>query len=594
MSPLAKCWTLLESPDAERTATIAAEAGLSPLVAAMVARRTQALSDWRPWLAPHLAELCDPFVLPGMEAAVDRIARAIEANEPISVFGDYDADGITGTTLVVKALKAAGATTVRPFFPSREQEGYGLTDAAVARCLARHRPTPSLLITVDCGISCAPQVAALMAQGIDVVVTDHHALPERLPEAFATVNPQFLPPGHPVRGICGCATAFTVVRALAQRGFPIHPEAYLDLVAVATIADVMELSGESRALVARGLAALQRQAGNLGLAELLRAIRGNTRAPLTAEDLGFGIVPCINAAGRVGGALLERLSQEPGLRSTYDFGGKLPPLHRVYSLLASDEPATVARLAGDLVALNQLRKTGEQMLLHAIHHHSPQLTPSGHVLILPCEAVFAGVAGIVAARLMERMGVPVAVVCQDPSGGGHGSLRACGHWNAVEALRSVADLLENFGGHTKAAGFVLKPGAFPAFCERFPQAFSAPASEESTGYEADLSGLDLPYLTLCRELKRLEPFGNGNPKPIFRARFRIAKASVIGKDKSHLSLKLQPEGGTEELKAVWFRHAEKAAEWPAGTRILAYFTLGEDTFFSQPRPALSLIDAATC
>lgn len=583
-----KHWIKRASVVADWVADIAAEGDFSLPVAEIVAQRA-GREDWRAWLRPNEVSLCDPFELPGMATAVGRIVKALQGGEPISVFGDYDADGITGTTLLVRALTAAGGH-VRPFFPDRESEGYGLTERSVARWLERHKsPAPRLLITVDCGISCVAEIAAIRARGIDVVVTDHHTLPPTLPKAEAVVNPQMLPADHPAHGICGCATAFTLVRALAQAGLPLPTDELMDLAAIATIADVMQLTGDNRAIVAQGLAKLSAGRGNPGLQALLKEVRGRGKtAPLTAEEVAFGLVPCINAAGRVGSALLAHFAQTA---ATPPLAGRLSPLHRVYGMLAQTGDERLA-FAKDLVTLNRLRKTAEQELLRELEAKGLTLSPGGHVLILACSDVYAGVAGIVAARLMERVGAPVAIVCRGAEGGGHGSMRTCGQWHAVEALRTVEDLLITYGGHEKAAGFALKPGAYEAFCTRFPRAFAGDMQVEPQLYDADLSGLTIDYPRLCQELKRLEPCGHGNPKPIFRARVRLLSAKAIGKEGTHLSLQVQPEGSEAALKAVWFGAGKYAAAWLPGIQLELFFALDEDTFFSTPRPVLMVRDAA--
>lgn len=549
-------WVSAPAPDPALVAAIAAEAGLSPLVAAVVARRAPTLDEARRWLAPERASLCDPFALGGMEAAVRRILRAVAGREPITVFGDYDVDGVTATALLVQALAQAGAA-VKPFIPDREAEGYGLTPAALARCLA-YPPRPELLITVDCGISSPDEVARLRGQGVETIVTDHHTPPGRLPEAaLAIVNPRLAaPPG--AEGLCGCAVALTLVRALAARGLPVRPEAFLDLAAVATIADVMALTGENRALVAQGLRALARPGANPGL----RALADAQRLPAapTAEQVAFGVVPCVNAAGRLG------------------------RLKLAYGLIGLRNPA----FARPLVALNEERRRIERALLGRILAADP--TPAGNLLLAAGEDFHPGVLGIVAARLVERFGLPVALVRLTPDGGGSGSMRACPPWDAVRALDAVADLLAAHGGHAGAAGFTLRPGAWPDFARRLPDAFpDIPGQEQTATCEANLTHQPIT-LALCRELERLEPYGHGNPKPIFRKDFTLCEARPIGADGTHLRLALRPLEGGNPLKAVWFGNAQAARDWRPGLRLRAWFTLAVDTF-REPVPNLILADA---
>lgn len=549
-------WRLAPQAEPGLTAAIAQAAGLSPTVAAIVARRTGSLEAARAWLAPESAPLCDPFALGGMRATVERLKRAIAVREPITVFGDYDTDGITATALLTQALLRMGAVA-KPFFPDRATEGYGLTPGAVARCLT-YAPRPTLVVTVDCGITCVDEVAWLRAQGVETLITDHHTPPERLPEAVAIVNPRLsAPPG--AEGMCGCATAFTLVRALAEAGVGEAPEDFLDLVAVATVADVMMLTGENRALVARGLRALGAARGNAGLRALMRDLRLPTGAALTAERIAFGLVPCVNAAGRLG------------------------RLKDAWALIGLGREAHAKALR----AANEERRALERMLAARLEARLPERVEGA--LVLGGEDFHPGVVGIVAARLMERVGVPVALVCRTPDGGGHGSMRAGDGWHAVAALDSVRDLLGHYGGHAAAAGFTLLPGAYDAFCRRLPKAFAG-AREETPPpeYDADLAHVPIT-LALCRELTCLEPCGHGNPRPCFRKGFTLESCRPVGADGTHLSLRLRPDDGGEALKAIWFGAADRAKGWHPGMPLHALFTLDIDTF-REPCPSLRLLD----
>lgn len=552
-------WRAAAPVDPDLTAAIAQAAGLSPTVAAIVARRVGSLDAARAWLRPEAAPLCDPFALGGMRAAVGRLRQAIAAREPITVFGDYDTDGITGTALLTQALLRLGAVA-KPFFPDRATEGYGLTPGAVARCLT-YAPRPTLVVTVDCGITCVDEVAWLRGQGVETVITDHHTPPERLPEAVAIVNPRLsAPPG--AEGMCGCATAFTLVRALAAEGLEAHPEDFLDLVAVATVADVMQLTGENRTLVAQGLRALGGGAGpeggNAGLRALMRLLRLPMGAELTAERVAFGLVPCVNAAGRLG------------------------RLKDAWALIGLGRAAHAQALR----AANEERRTLERTLAARLEARLPEAVAGA--LVLGGEDFHPGVVGIVAARLMERVGVPVALVCRTPDGGGHGSMRAGDGWHAVAALDSVRDLLGHYGGHAAAAGFTLLPGSYDAFRERLPRAFAGPREETPPEYDADLSHLPIT-LGFCRELTRLEPCGHGNPRPRFRKGFTLESCRPVGADGSHLSLRLRPDDGGASLKAIWFGAAQRAEGWRPGLRLHALFTLDIDTF-REPCPSLRLLD----
>ncbi len=560
-----KNWVLADRPKETFVAEIARRFHLSLEVATIVALRTSSITEAEQWLRPEQAPLSNPFDLPEMDRAVARILAALKANEPITVYGDYDTDGITATALMVKGLQALGATCVKPFFPDRETEGYGLSKAAIQRCLTACGHTSTLFITVDCGITSVEEVDDLTTRGIEVIVTDHHTLPEVLPAAVANINPRRLPSDHPAAGLCGCATAFMVLMALAHHCQEFDPLAYCDLVAVASIADVMELKGDNRSLVARGLQHLASISANRGLSALASLQKVLPERP-TAERVAFSLVPCINAAGRLGKEKLKI----------------------AYALLGLER----SEYASTLKQINEDRREIERALYERILATDPQPSPYGHVAIVGGEGFHPGVIGIVAARLMERMGVPVAIVCRTPDGGGHGSMRSCGNWNAVHALDQVKTLLDHYGGHAQAAGFSLKPGTYEAFVERFPQAFSAPYTEPVSLYDSDLSNLPIT-LELCRELDILEPFGNGNPKPIFRKGFTLMGMRPCGETRTHLILDLAPDDQGPTLRAIWFGGAEKAQHWSVGRSLQAFFTLGVDTY-RLPAPKLSILDAELC
>ncbi len=557
-------WCAAEDVDKALVAQLCETYHLSPIIAEIMARRVGSVERARDWLYPLEAQLSNPFDLPEMERAVERIRLALQRNEPITVYGDYDTDGITATVTMVRGLQALGASCVKPFFPRRDGEGYGLSEAAINRCLGESGHAPKLLITVDCGITSVEEVRLLTDRGIDVIVTDHHTLPPELPEAIARINPKRLPEEHPAADLCGCATAFMVLRALSTVCPEFDPSAYIDLAAVASIADVMDLRGDNRTLVARGLRHLASSRANRGLQALAMFQKLPTEP--TAEQVAFGLVPCINAAGRLGGDYLKE----------------------AYRLLGFER----REAAGHLVEANKRRREIERALHDTILAMQPTQAEGGHVVIVGGEDFDAGVIGIVAARLMERMGVPVAIIRREADGSAHGSMRSCGAWHAVEALDTVKDLLAHYGGHAQAAGFAILPGAYDDFVKRFPLAFASPPTEQPSIYDCDLAYHPIT-LAFCQELSRLEPFGHANPKPIFRKGFTLLGLRPCGETRVHVLLDLKPDDEGAPLRAIWFNGAERAQHWQVGSRIQAYFTLSIDTF-RQPAPRLCIEDASIC
>ena len=576
-------WHAAPEPNAEILAAIHAHCNLHPAIARIAARRIPTVDDIEHWFAPLTAPLCDPMQFKGMQETVTALHRALTERRHIVVFGDYDTDGITATTLLTQALKQCDAL-VNAFIPDRETEGYGLTTAAINRCWTEY-PNTELLITVDCGISCVEEVEDLQQRGITVIITDHHLPPEILPRAQAILNPRLgAPKGAGM--ICGCTTAYMLVRALYARltqatGKTYNHKHYLDLVAVATIADVMPLTGENRSLVTKGLYILgASQHGNPGLHALAES-QGIKFEALSVEQIAFKLVPCINAASRIGECNCAR-----------DLLAFSPPAKWI--TLPEKMMSNCRFLARELKAKNQERREIENHLRDVIE--KKRVCPCGNLVLAagtPEEGFHPGVLGIVAARLSEQFKVPAVVCSIKPDGSGSGSVRARGIWNAVHALDTVRDLLAHYGGHTAAAGFSLIPGTFEAFQTRFPKAFEGSQPKaETLFYDEALHGIiDSDLLT---SLERLEPFGNDNPKPIFSKTFILNTFRTIGADKSHLDLSLRDPVQTDTFtRAVWFGAAERAKTWLPGMRFRLFFTISRDTFHPE-RPTLQLLDALPC
>lgn len=562
------CWQAESSPSqAMLEAVYTAKPSLHPTVARIAARRIVTPDAVKAWFE-DFPPLCDPFALPDMGKAIQRIRTALEQQQTITIFGDYDTDGITATTVMVQALQQCGAK-VFYFIPDRETEGYGLTPNAVQRCLNTF-PSTALLITVDCGISSVAEVANLNAKGVDVIITDHHVLPEMLPPAYAIVNPRRCAVSA-LQNMCGCATAFTVIRALVTDE---HCKNFLDLVAVATIADVMALTGENRALVTRGLWVLSSlKYGNVGL-KLLAATQKvdfskiaqctqKSHLPLV-ETVAFNLVPCLNAASRVGRFELA-----------YNLLNTAKPLPN-----RNPTPAECARsktAAAMLVEANKERRDIEKRLRE--HIDGLQLQPVGNVIIASGsqeEGFEPGVLGIVAARLADKYHLPAVVCCVKPDGSASGSMRANGPWHAVKALDTIADLCEHYGGHKAAAGFALKPGAFEAFATRLPEAFTQCQQEKNVkAYEEDI--MHPLESSFYADLELLEPFGAGNPRPIFAKQVILMTYELLGAEKAHVWLRVaEPDDASVTYDAMWFSGARHMRSWQSGMRLRLFFTVSRD------------------
>jgi single-stranded-DNA-specific exonuclease len=433
--------------------------------------------------------------------AAERLARAVREGERVVVFGDYDCDGITATAVLTEALRAFGAEVV-PLLASRWGGGYGLSDAAVDRVLAAR---PGVLVTCDCGSSDAPRLRRIAEAGIDAVVIDHHLVPPEPLPAVAFLNPCRPECGFPFKGLASCGLALSVaaaVRAELRAAFDLRE--LLDLVAIGTVADVVPLGGDNRALVRAGLGVLAR-GSRPGALALLENAKVDRAAGLTAEDVAFRIAPRLNAPGRLG-------APDPSL-----------------ALLLERDPARARALAAEVEQLQTRRREVEAGVLEAA---LAQITRSGWEaapsLVLAGQGWSPGVVGIVAGRLASRFGKPTVVVGLEGETG-RGSARGPRGARLHDALRASAEALVGFGGHQAAAGVEVRADQVDAFRERFAAACaaqqaggSAAAGDGAPRVDARLDPGDEPSRVLA-DLLRLEPCGEGNPAP----RLAIPDARVV-------------------------------------------------------------------
>lgn len=509
---------------------------------------TEALGS--PWLAELLARrgLADPAAalafldgpaldldaleLPGAAAAVARLAAAIAAGERICVYGDYDADGVTATALLVTALGRLGAS-VQWYVPNRLHEGYGMNAASLEALAAAG---VRLVLTCDCGVRNVAEVALASRLGLEVVVTDHHELGPELPAATAVVNPKLLADtDHPFYMISGAGVAYLVMRRLAAALGAGEIDDLLDLVAVGAIADVVPLQGANRLLVRRGLAQLW-GAPRPGLAALL-AVAG-VALPGTEEDVAFGLVPCLNSAGRLGDAGLA------------------------VRLLLSEDPAAAGALAEQTDALNRQRRVLTDNVLAAALADIGATGGPGPCLVLYRPEWHEGVLGIVAGQLVERYGVPALLLARrQVQQHVVGSARAPAGFALLPALTACAEHLLRFGGHAAAAGFSLREERVPALrAQMLEQARLAPPPPAAGERQADLAlPLDAVDRPLLDALQRACPFGEGNPAPVlYSAGAHLLSVRPIGAGGKHLRLVVRGEASA--FAAVWWRAGERQVE----------------------------------
>ena len=557
-------WNLRPSGPAGSRAELE-RAGLPPLCAAVLCARGV---DTAPAASAFLAHgpdlLHDPFLLQDMEKAVERISRAIREQETLAVYGDYDVDGITATCLLTQFLRTLGGQVVS-YIPDRTEEGYGLNNHAID-ALARQGVT--LIVTVDCGITAAREVEYARALGVDVVITDHHQCKEVLPQAVAVVDPRRPDCSYPFPDLAGVGVALKL--ALALTAPDQRPQVLLDygeLAAIGTVADVMLLQGENRALVHLGLERLA-DCSRPGLQALLREAGCPRGQVPTTVTIGYGLAPRINAAGRMeqAGTALE--------------------------LLLTQDPQRGAELAQELCQLNRLRQAIElEIFQHCdqLLTHTPAL--SAPVIVLAGEGWHQGVIGIVASRLAEKYACPAFMISLDGDKG-KGSCRSFGGFNLFGALERCAPLLDSYGGHELAAGFSIHRDNIPAFRSALCQLVG-----EFAGHQPMESSLDvdceIPHCSLLstqdvESLSLLEPFGSGNPKPVFLLRSVCVLSHTDVGGGRHLKLKLRRDGVA--MDAIFFSANTAACGIENGQRLDIAFTLQINHFRGNRTVQLQLCD----
>ena len=506
---------------------------LSPIVAKILASRGITAAELENFLHPTLDKLAKPEDLPGVVAAADLILDSIVYRRKIVVFGDYDCDGVCATAIVSRTLKALGGD-VTEFIPDRLTEGYGMSEASIARML-KGNPGVGLVVTVDNGINSVEEVTNLKRKWSSVVVTDHHLPGDELPDANAIVDPKLEAPPH-LQDLCGAGVAFMlanrIVSEAKRRGMYKGPSIggpLLVLAGLATVTDIMPLLGQNRILVSEALRRFFTCAP-MGLRELhARAARTACNA-LSTRDFGFMIGPRINAVGRV-----ERYGAAQALE-----------------LVVSEDQEIVRELARLVDGYNVERKAIEQKMSDEA---LSKIVPGALAQVIDLPDGHPGVAGIVAARVMEKVGGrgPVCVYA-----GGHGSARAPEGFNVRDAFVACDETLERYGGHAAAGGFGVKEGRIDDFrrmlCDYCERLFAAEPDSAERKNEPDLwaEAGDLT-LELAEELRQLEPFGEGNREPLFGLRgVFLSDVKPLGMDGKHLAITLRGSG----LRAVWWGHGD--------------------------------------
>ncbi|AOZ91878.1 single-stranded-DNA-specific exonuclease RecJ [Paenibacillus crassostreae] len=504
---------------------------ISPLLASLlITRGIRTIDEANKFMKGSMDDLHDPFMLRGMKEAVPRIHQAVESKEHILVYGDYDADGVSSTSLMIYLMRYMSAS-YDIYIPHRSNEGYGLHNHALDWA---HQQGVSLIITVDTGISAVEQVAYANSLGIDVIVTDHHEPPDILPDAYALINPKLSDCPYPYKGLAGVGVAYKLCQALL--GEP--PIEWTELVAIGTVADLMPLTGENRILVQSGITCMRKSSFE-GIKALIE-VCGIDHKTLTSTNIGFSMAPRINASGRL------------------DHAG------RAVSLLTSSDPSAALGLAHELDDLNKQRQVVvEDIVQEALGQLEKKIQSGGvpSVIVLTGKGWNVGVVGIVASKILERYYRPVIILgIDEETGNCKGSARSIPGFDMYVALSSCKHLMDHYGGHAAAAGMSLHIGQLAEFEQALNQYAQSIITPEDlipvTIADGEWKLADLP-ITVIEEMESLQPFGMANPVPRFIIKDVVMQESrKMGRDQKHLRLTMQQ--GHSRLEAVAFGQGDLA------------------------------------
>lgn len=520
----------------------------------------------RIFLKKPLEGIHNPFELPDMRLAAERIKKAVEDGEKIVVYGDYDVDGVTSTVILYSFLKKLGANA-EYYIPDRVSEGYGINIMAINRIA---RGGAKLMVTVDCGVTAVGEVEFARTQALDVIITDHHTCKDELPRAVAVVNPKRPDSEYPFSELCGAGVAFKLVMAIAmEMGRPAREvfDEYSELAAVGTVADVVPLLDENRIIVERGLDVM-RTGGNLGVHALL-AVSGALERPINSAAIAFCLAPRINAAGRLGSSGMA------------------------VELLLADNAADSARLAAELDSANRERQKTEQEIFAQANETllKDPLFDKKKVMVIAGEGWHHGVIGIVASRLCDRYYKPCILISYE-NGVGKGSGRSIAGFNLFDALTACEEHLTNFGGHAMAAGLGINADEIAAFDTAINKYADTVLSEKDMLAKIDIDCRLRPEtasLGFAHALELLEPFGQSNEKPVFSILgARITAIDTVGTENKHLRVRLS--AGEYSFSAIGFSLGEYSAFFRRGDPVDAAFSLDVNKYMGSESVQLLLKD----
>ena len=561
-----KRWTI-QKHDRAQTAELAAALEVSPLIAALlISRGYETAETADKFLHPAAEDLHEPFLLKDLEKSVERILKAIDDGEKILIWGDYDVDGTTGTVVLRKALEILGAKTGF-HVPNRFTEGYGLNIPALEAAKARDY---KLVVTVDCGSTAFEPIRWARENDMDVIVTDHHLTKDAgLPDAFAVVNPNQPGCEYPDKNLAGVGVAFKLAHALLrERGKENVVRGFLKVVAIGTVADIMNLTGENRAIVKIGLQDLPK-ARNYGLKALMEV--ADCTSAMTSYHIGFRLAPRINAAGRM------KIARD------------------VVDLFEADSFEKARDLAAKIDVQNRERQKIQMEITEKALNETEALSNQNFVVVAG-ENWHRGVIGLAASRIAEKLYRPTIVLSVE-DGFGHGSARSIAGFHLLKSLDSCADLFENYGGHSMAAGMKIKAENIEKLREKLNAHAGENLTDENLIPELKIDALvsaETMNLQLIEELKQLEPFGAGNPKPVFATKNLVLTEDPWIMKEKHLKLKFADEKG-KIFEAVWWSGVEKSngQTLKPKTRIELAYTPEANTWKGNTRLQLVVEDLKT-
>ena len=527
--PIEKRWVVKPQGNPEAVAAMAAATGISPVLANLLVQRgIDTLEKAKKFFNPQLSDLHDPFLMKDMDKAVERVERAVRNREKIMVYGDYDVDGTTAVALVYKFLRQIGHKDLLFYIPDRYTEGYGISTKGIDHAA---RKGATLIIALDCGIKAIEKVDYAKRKGVDFIICDHHLPAEEIPRAVAVLDPKRADCSYPFDELSGCGVGFKLVQAYCQKnGIPFQQiEPLLDLLAVSIASDIVPLVDENRILAHYGLLRLNASPSK-GLLSIIK-ICGLDRHNITIDDIVFKIGPRINAAGR--------MRMDENGENAAPSGG-----YAAVNLLIEGNESLAEEFGSVIDGFNQDRKCIDRSVTQEAHDfieaHAELKAAKSTVIYNP--RWMKGIVGIVASRLIETYYRPTVVLTMS-NGFVTGSARSVPGFDLYQAIESCSDLLENFGGHMYAAGLTMRPERVEEFTRRFNAYVEENIDPITLQPQVEIdSELFFSNITPAfrRDLNRFQPFGPGNPAPVFVTRGVVShgETKLVGADCEHLRMDL--------------------------------------------------------